>query len=65
MTGHNFKCPPGQVSNVNGSILCEVEAGGPYEMVGLMEIEENAPLLRATRGYVNSFPHSLRIFRVG
>ena len=20
MTGHNFKCPPGQVSNVNGSI---------------------------------------------
>ena len=48
MTGHNFKCPPGQVSNVNGSILCEVESGGPYEMVGLMEIEENAPLLRAT-----------------
>ena len=46
MTGHNFKCLLGQVSNVNGSLLYEVEAGGPYEMVGLMEIEENAPLLR-------------------
>ena len=46
MTGHNFKCPPGQVSNVNGSILYEVEAGRPCKMVGLTEIGENAPLLR-------------------
>ena len=38
MTGHSFKCPPGQVSNVNESILCEVEAGGPYEMVVLVEV---------------------------
>ena len=38
MTGHNFKCPPGQVNNVNGSILCEVKSGGPYEMVVLVEV---------------------------
>ena len=38
MTGHSFKCPPEQVSNVNESILCEVEAGGPYEMVVLVEV---------------------------
>ena len=41
MTGHNFKCPPGQVSNVNGSIWDGNGGTGTIRNGGMMETGQN------------------------